>query len=71
MSSSTPIFITARDDPQADGVPRLVEIRKQYKRVPGPKRLVVLDGAAHAQFILATLQGQRLLAEILRFLSEP
>jgi hypothetical protein len=31
--------------------------------------LLVLEGSAHAQFIFATDQGERLMAEILRFLS--
>jgi hypothetical protein len=33
--------------------------------------LVILDGSAHAQFIFATDQGERLMREILRFLSGP
>jgi hypothetical protein len=31
---------------------------------------VILDGAAHAQFLFETDQGERLLSEIVRFLSE-
>jgi len=37
----------------------------------GPKELNVLEGSAHAQFIFATDQGERLMREILRFLSTP
>jgi len=37
---------------------------------PEPKELVVLKGSAHAQFIFETDQGERLLGEIIRFLSE-
>lgn len=65
------LFITARDDLEFNGPPRLVKIRDQYERAPHPKELVILDGSAHAQFIFATDQGDRLMREILRFLSEP
>lgn len=64
------LFIAARDDPYADGSPRLVDLRDQYERAPEPKELVILDGDAHAQHIFGTPQGERLLAEILRFLAE-
>ena len=43
----------------------------QYEKATGPKELVILDGSAHAQFIFATDQGERLMREILRFLSQP
>ena len=65
------LFITARDDPAWDGSPRLVKIREQYERAPGPKELLILEGSAHAQFIFETEQGERLMSEILRFLLEP
>lgn len=65
------LFITARGDLDARGVPRLEAIREQFERAPEPKELVVLDGSAHAQFLFETDQGERLLAEILRFLSAP
>jgi len=65
------LFITARDDPRADGTPRLVRIREQYERAPEPKELVILEGSAHAQFIFQTDQAERLMREILRFLSAP
>jgi hypothetical protein len=32
---------------------------------------VVLDGSAHAQFVFESDQGQRLMNEILRFLTQP
>jgi len=65
------LFIVARDDAYANGTPRLVDIRDQYERAPGPKELVVLEGSAHAQFLFETDQAQRLMDEILRFLSAP
>ena len=64
------LFILSRDDASGDNrVPRLPRIRDQYERAPGPKELVVLDGSAHAQLIFETDQGERLMREILRFLS--
>jgi pimeloyl-ACP methyl ester carboxylesterase len=65
------LFIVARDDPYADGTPRLASIQDQNDRAPGPKELVVLEGDAHAQFIFDTDQGARLMDEILRFLQQP
>ena len=65
------LFILTRDDFSGGGVPRLPEIREQYERAPEPKELVILEGSAHAQFVFETDQGQRLMHEILRFLSEP
>jgi hypothetical protein len=47
----------------------LPRIREQYERTHGPKELVILEGSAHAQNIFATDQGERLMQEILRFLS--
>lgn len=64
------LFIVSRDDFSGDDQLRLPKIREQYERAPGPKELVILDGSAHAQFIFATEQGERLMSEILRFLSE-
>jgi esterase/lipase len=65
------LFIVSRHDTRGDGVVRLDRIREKYEKTPEPKELVVLDGSAHAQFIFETDQGERLLGEILRFLSEP
>jgi len=64
------LFITSRDDRGPGDVLRLPEIRDQYEKALDPKELVVLEGSAHAQFIFATEQGKRLMAEILRFLSQ-
>lgn len=65
------LFLLAEDDVRGEGVPRLPEIREQYDRAPGPKELVLLEGSAHAQHLFATGQGERLMEEILRFLSAP
>ena len=61
------LFIVARDDANAGG-PRLPGIREQYEKAAGPKELVVLDGAAHAQFLFETPQGGDVLQRIRRFL---
>jgi pimeloyl-ACP methyl ester carboxylesterase len=62
------LFIVARDDTSGDG-PRLPGIRAQYEKTPEPKELVIVDGSAHAQFLFQTDQGDRVMGEILRFLS--
>ena len=64
------LFIVSRNDESGDG-PRLPGITEHYRKSPDPKKLVVLEGSAHAQFIFETDQGPRLLQELLRFLSEP
>ena len=64
------LFITSRGDTTGSGTLRLPGIREQYEQAPGPKELVLLDGSAHAQFIFETPQGEQLMREILRFLSE-
>jgi pimeloyl-ACP methyl ester carboxylesterase len=65
---SASLFIVARDDAGADG-PRLPRIRAQYERAPEPKELIVLDGSAHAQFLFQTPQSERVMREMIRFLS--
>jgi pimeloyl-ACP methyl ester carboxylesterase len=64
------LFIVARDDANASG-PRLPKIRAYYEKAPEPKKLIVIDGSAHAQFLFDTEQGDRLLHEIVQFLSAP
>jgi len=67
---SRSLFIVARDDSNDEG-PRLPGIRAQYEKAPQPKELIVLDGSAHAQFLFQTDQSDRVMREILRFLSMP
>jgi pimeloyl-ACP methyl ester carboxylesterase len=62
------LFIVARDDTSGSG-PRLPWIREQYEKAPQPKELIILDGSAHAQYLFQTDQGDRVMREILRFLS--
>jgi hypothetical protein len=65
------LFVMSRDDAIGDNKPRLPRIREQYERAADPKELVFLEGSAHAQFIFTTDQGERLMREILRFISAP
>jgi pimeloyl-ACP methyl ester carboxylesterase len=65
---SASLFIVARDDANDSG-PRLPGIRKQYEKAPEPKRLIVLPGTAHAQYLFATDQGERVMRAILEFLN--
>jgi len=62
------LFIVARDDANDDG-PRLPRIQEQYQKAPEPKTLIILDGSAHAQFLFQTDQAERVMREILTFLS--
>jgi hypothetical protein len=64
------LFITTRGDRNDAGL-RLRGIQAQFERAPGPKEIVVLDRSAHGQFIFDTAEGERLMREILRFLSAP
>jgi len=64
------LFVVARDDRNGEG-PRLPRINAAYAAARPPKRLVVVEGGAHAQFLFATAQGPRVLDEITRFLSAP
>jgi alpha/beta superfamily hydrolase len=59
--------IIARDDADDDG-PRLPHIRAWFDKAPGPKKLIVLDGSAHAQFLFQTGHAGRVMKEIFRFL---
>jgi pimeloyl-ACP methyl ester carboxylesterase len=64
------LYIVARDDANAAGL-RLPGIRAHYEKAPEPKELIVVEGSAHAQFLFQTDQGERVMREILRFLSAP
>lgn len=65
------LFIVARHDTGSGNVPRLPEIQAQYAKAADPKKLVILDGSAHAQFLFQTSESKRLMDEILRFLTAP
>ena len=65
---SSSLFIVARDDSSGDG-PRLPGIQEQYEKAPKPKALIILNGSAHAQYLFHTDQEERVMREILHFLS--
>jgi len=48
--------------------PRLPGIRAYYEKAPEPKKLILLDGSAHAQFLFQTEHADRVVRETLRFL---
>jgi pimeloyl-ACP methyl ester carboxylesterase len=64
------LVIVSRDDASGSG-PRLPRIRPWFDKAPEPKELVVLNGSAHAQLLFQTDQRDRVLREILRFLTSP
>jgi len=64
------LFIVAREDRNSAG-PRLPLISARYAEARQPKKIVVVEGKAHAQFLFDTDQGQRVLQEIVQFLSAP
>ena len=65
---SPSLFLVARNDTSGDG-PRLPGIQQQYDKAPQPKSLIILDGSAHAQYLFQTEQADRVMSEILHFLS--
>ena len=65
------LFLIARNDPGSDGRLRMDTLMPYYKKVPEPKRLQILEGSAHAQFLFQTDQAQSVLKEIIEFLKAP
>ncbi len=65
---SASLFLVARDD-FGGGELRLPGIRKQFEKAPEPKKLVVVEGKAHAQFLFETNQSELVMREILTFLN--
>jgi pimeloyl-ACP methyl ester carboxylesterase len=65
---SPTLWIVALDDRSGEGL-RLPGIRAQYERAPQPKKLMVLSGSAHAQFLFQTAHAEPVMREILRFLA--
>jgi dienelactone hydrolase len=63
------LFIVAHDDASGSGL-RLPGIQRGFDRVPDPKKLVVVKGSAHAQFLFNTDQGSFVMNRILDFLTE-
>jgi pimeloyl-ACP methyl ester carboxylesterase len=65
---SPTLFIVARNDANSGG-PRLLRIQAQYEKAPEPKKLIILEGSAHAQFLFQTDQAERVMREIVEFLT--
>ena len=63
LKAASILYIASRDEGLAPTV------RAQYERAPQPKKLVLLDGSAHAQNIFATAQAQHLSDVIVQFLT--
>jgi esterase/lipase len=64
------LVIATRDDVRGGNVPRLPEIKAIYAKTPEPKEMIVLEGSAHAQYMFESDQAERVMREVLRFLSE-
>ncbi len=64
------LYIATRDDASGDG-PRLPGLQAHFDGAPEPKQLILLEGSAHAQFMFQTDQAERVMREILSFLSAP
>jgi esterase/lipase len=64
------LYIATRDDASGAG-PRLPGLQAHFDGAPEPKELIILEGSAHAQFMFQTDQADRVMREILRFLSAP
>jgi pimeloyl-ACP methyl ester carboxylesterase len=62
------LYITTRDDASGAG-PRLPGLQVHFDGAPEPKELILLEGSAHAQFMFQTEHAERVMREILRFLS--
>ena len=62
------LYIATRDDASGSG-PRLPGLQAHFEKTPDPKELILLDGSAHAQFMFETGHADRVMQEILRFLS--
>jgi pimeloyl-ACP methyl ester carboxylesterase len=62
------LFVASREEKNSGGL-RLPGIKSAYEAAPSPKRLLVLEGSAHAQFTFETGQGPRLMSELSSFLA--
>jgi len=56
------LFLASQNEPM------VAQITEEYRRVPDPKRLVLLPGTAHAQHIFATEQAEHLRTTVAEFL---
>jgi hypothetical protein len=63
------LVIITREDANAAGF-RLPGIQTDFDKVPAKKRLLILEGSAHAQFMFDTPQSGEIIAIIVKFLSK-
>lgn len=64
------LFILTREDTSGSG-PRLPGFLKAYEQTSEPKRMILLEGSAHAQFMFQSELNERVMKEILEFLNKP
>jgi predicted alpha/beta hydrolase len=69
MLKGRKLYLVARDDTSGDG-PRLPGIKAHYAQAPQPKKLIVVNGSAHAQYLFGTDQGPHVLNEIVKFITQ-
>jgi dienelactone hydrolase len=65
--SGRKLYLVARDDRSGYGL-RLPGIEAHYEQAPEPKKLVIVDGSAHAQYLFGTDEGPKVMREIEEFL---
>lgn len=63
------LVIVTRDDANSDG-PRLPGIQREFDKVPAKKELLILEGSAHAQFMLDTDHSATIMKKVIEFLSQ-
>ena len=63
------LVIATKDDADGSGTLRLPKIRASYEKMTPPKEILVLEGSAHAQYLFATPEADRVLGKILEFLA--
>ncbi|MGD0912044.1 MAG: alpha/beta fold hydrolase [Terracidiphilus sp.] len=64
------LYLVARNDTSGDG-PRLPGIKAHYAKAPQPKKLVIVNGSAHAQYLFGTDEGPQVLDKIVKFITQP
>lgn len=63
IKAASTLFIASRGEALAG------EVQAQYGRAPQPKKLVLIEGSAHAQNIFTTAQGEQLTQTITGFIA--
>lgn len=61
------LVIITREDANSEGL-RLPRIQREFDKVPSKKKLVILDGNAHAQFMFDTPDSEKIMRMIIKFL---